>query len=165
MNWKAYTRICLQSNMFCDIELLLRKRYYAHRSCSDIEIDLSGVWSGSTVDIQTAADFVLHLCSMCTVWLFETGARAREQSDAGADDGKGVSAVWNYAGKYGCYQNTTLDIFPMRYHSMGNWYLALYNFLQKIFWSGKHGKKGNAVIGEMTEPDRFNLTRYHYQYH
>jgi len=25
--------------MFCDIELLLRKRYYAHRSCSDIETD------------------------------------------------------------------------------------------------------------------------------
>ncbi len=30
-------------------------------------------------------------------------------------------------------ENTTLDIFPMRYHSMGNWHLALYNFLQKIF--------------------------------
>ena len=25
------------------------------------------------------------------------------------------------------------DVFPMRYHSMGNWHLALYNFLQKIF--------------------------------
>lgn len=29
--------------------------------------------------------------------------------------------------------NTNFDIFPMRYHSMGNWHLALYNFLQKIF--------------------------------
>ena len=29
--------------------------------------------------------------------------------------------------------NTTFDVFPMRYHSMGNWHLALYNYLQKIF--------------------------------
>lgn len=30
-------------------------------------------------------------------------------------------------------ENTTFDIFPMQYHSWGNWNLALYNFLQKIF--------------------------------
>ncbi len=30
-------------------------------------------------------------------------------------------------------QNTVFDNYPMRYHSMGNWHLALYNFLQKIF--------------------------------
>ena len=30
-------------------------------------------------------------------------------------------------------ENTTFDTFPMRYHSIGNWHLALYNFLQKIF--------------------------------
>lgn len=29
--------------------------------------------------------------------------------------------------------NTCFDVFPMRYHSMGNWHLALYNYLQKIF--------------------------------
>ena len=29
--------------------------------------------------------------------------------------------------------NTCFDVFPMRYHSVGNWHLALYNFLQKIF--------------------------------
>lgn len=29
--------------------------------------------------------------------------------------------------------NTNFDVFPMRYHSMGNWHLALYNYLQKIF--------------------------------
>ena len=29
--------------------------------------------------------------------------------------------------------NTCFDVFPMRYHSMGNWHLALYDFLQKIF--------------------------------
>lgn len=29
--------------------------------------------------------------------------------------------------------NTSFDVFPMRYHSMGSWHLALYNFLQKIF--------------------------------
>ena len=29
--------------------------------------------------------------------------------------------------------NTNFDTFPMRYHSMGNWHLALYNFLQKAF--------------------------------
>ena len=29
--------------------------------------------------------------------------------------------------------NTTFYVFPMRYHSMGNWHLALYNYLQKIF--------------------------------
>ena len=29
--------------------------------------------------------------------------------------------------------NTDFDVFPMRYHSMGNWHLALYNFLQRIF--------------------------------
>ena len=29
--------------------------------------------------------------------------------------------------------NTSFDIYPMRYHSMGNWHLALYNFLQKLF--------------------------------
>lgn len=29
--------------------------------------------------------------------------------------------------------NTSMDVFPMRYHSMGNRHLALYNFLQKIF--------------------------------
>ena len=29
--------------------------------------------------------------------------------------------------------NTTFDIFPMRYHSIGHWHLSLYNFLQKIF--------------------------------
>ncbi len=29
--------------------------------------------------------------------------------------------------------NTSLDIFPMRYHSIGHWHLSLYNFLQRIF--------------------------------
>ncbi len=29
--------------------------------------------------------------------------------------------------------NTEFDVFPMRYHSMGSWHLALYNFLQRIF--------------------------------
>lgn len=29
--------------------------------------------------------------------------------------------------------NADFDIFPMRYHSMGNWHLALYNFLLRIF--------------------------------
>lgn len=29
--------------------------------------------------------------------------------------------------------NTSLDVFPMRYHSIGNWHLALYNFLQVLF--------------------------------
>ena len=29
--------------------------------------------------------------------------------------------------------NTDFDVFPMRYHSIGNWHLALYNFLQRIF--------------------------------
>ncbi len=29
--------------------------------------------------------------------------------------------------------NTSFDVYPMRYHSMGNWHLALYNFLQRIF--------------------------------
>ena len=29
--------------------------------------------------------------------------------------------------------NTEFDVFPMRYHSMGNWHLALYNLLQRIF--------------------------------
>ncbi len=30
-------------------------------------------------------------------------------------------------------KNCSMDVFPMRYHSMGSWHLALYNFLQKIF--------------------------------
>lgn len=30
-------------------------------------------------------------------------------------------------------QNTTFDLFPMRYHSWGNWHLAFYNFLLKTF--------------------------------
>ena len=29
--------------------------------------------------------------------------------------------------------NTDMDVFPMRYHSIGNWHLALYNLLQRIF--------------------------------
>jgi enterochelin esterase-like enzyme len=29
--------------------------------------------------------------------------------------------------------NTMLDVFPMRWHSIGHWHLALYNFLQMIF--------------------------------
>ena len=29
--------------------------------------------------------------------------------------------------------NTDMDVFPMRYHSQGNWHLALYNLLQRIF--------------------------------
>ena len=29
--------------------------------------------------------------------------------------------------------NTSFDMFPMRYHSIGHWHLSLYNFLQKIF--------------------------------
>lgn len=29
--------------------------------------------------------------------------------------------------------NTRFDVFPMRYHSMGSWHLALYDFLQNIF--------------------------------
>lgn len=29
--------------------------------------------------------------------------------------------------------NTEFDIFPMRYHSAGNWHLALYDFLPRIF--------------------------------
>jgi enterochelin esterase-like enzyme len=29
--------------------------------------------------------------------------------------------------------NTSFDIFPMRYHSIGHWHLSLYNFLQKLF--------------------------------
>ncbi len=30
-------------------------------------------------------------------------------------------------------ENSCFDVFPMRYHSHGNWHIALYNFLQKIF--------------------------------
>ena len=30
-------------------------------------------------------------------------------------------------------KNCSMDVFPMRYHSMGSWHIALYNFLQKIF--------------------------------
>lgn len=30
-------------------------------------------------------------------------------------------------------ENISFDVFPMRYHSQGNWHLALYNFLQKIY--------------------------------
>lgn len=30
-------------------------------------------------------------------------------------------------------ENTRFDVFPMRYHSSGNWHLALYNFLQHVF--------------------------------
>ena len=29
--------------------------------------------------------------------------------------------------------NTSFDIFPMRYHSIGHWHLSLYNCLQKLF--------------------------------
>ena len=29
--------------------------------------------------------------------------------------------------------NTSLDLFPMRYHSIGHWHLSLYNFLLKVF--------------------------------
>ena len=29
--------------------------------------------------------------------------------------------------------NTLFEVYPMRYHSQGNWHLALYNYLQKIF--------------------------------
>ena len=29
--------------------------------------------------------------------------------------------------------NTSFDVYPMRYHSIGSWHLALYNYLQKIF--------------------------------
>lgn len=29
--------------------------------------------------------------------------------------------------------NTSFDVYPMRYHSIRSWHLALYNFLQKIF--------------------------------
>ncbi len=30
-------------------------------------------------------------------------------------------------------ENTCFDVYPMRYHSIGSWHLALYNFLPKIF--------------------------------
>lgn len=30
-------------------------------------------------------------------------------------------------------ENTEFDVYPMRYHSIGSWHLALYNFLPKIF--------------------------------
>lgn len=30
-------------------------------------------------------------------------------------------------------QNTSFDVFPMRYHSQGNWHIALYNTLQLFF--------------------------------
>lgn len=30
-------------------------------------------------------------------------------------------------------ENTTFDVYPMRYHSVGSWHLALYNFLLEIF--------------------------------
>jgi len=33
--------------------------------------------------------------------------------------------------------NTTFDLFPVRYHSMGNWHLALYNCLQHMFTNGR----------------------------
>lgn len=29
--------------------------------------------------------------------------------------------------------NTSFDLFPMRYHSIGHWHLSLYNFLQRLF--------------------------------
>ncbi|MCD7857060.1 MAG: hypothetical protein LUG55_04555 [Clostridiales bacterium] len=32
-------------------------------------------------------------------------------------------------------ENTSFDILPMRYHSIGSWHLALYNCLQKLFVS------------------------------
>ncbi len=31
--------------------------------------------------------------------------------------------------------NTNFDVFPMRYHSQGNWHLALYNFLIRVYKS------------------------------
>lgn len=31
--------------------------------------------------------------------------------------------------------NTDFDVYPMRYHSIGSWHLALYNYLQRIFTS------------------------------
>ena len=44
------------------------------------------------------------------------------------------SNMLNVAGlKLRLNYNTSFDVFPMRYHSMGSWHLALYNFLQKIF--------------------------------
>jgi len=33
--------------------------------------------------------------------------------------------------RYG--ENTAFDVYPMQYHSIGSWHLALYNFLQRIF--------------------------------
>lgn len=30
-------------------------------------------------------------------------------------------------------ENTSFDVFPMRYHSWGNWHISLYNFLQHLF--------------------------------
>ena len=44
------------------------------------------------------------------------------------------SNMLNVAGlKLRLNYNTSFDVFPMRYHSMGSWHLALYNFVQKIF--------------------------------
>ena len=49
--------------------------------------------------------------------------------------------------------NTCFDVFPMRYHSMGNWHLALYNFYRRFF-SGKHvavelGRTSNPLLPQV----------------
>ena len=43
--------------------------------------------------------------------------------------------------------NTCFDVFPMRYHSMGNWHLALYNFYRRFSRAFfKHALVGSALL-------------------
>ena len=62
--------------------------------------------------------------------------RSKEQLPLSIDYLYATTGNFDFATPYmvpGYRVNTSFDIFPMRYHSIGHWHLSLYNFLQKVF--------------------------------
>lgn len=86
--------------------------------------------------------------SRTPVEYFEQNACSPKQSDLSIDYWYVASGTFDFAlssqvedykavlsidGRLKEGVNTSFDVFPMRCHSMGNWHLALYNFLIKAF--------------------------------
>lgn len=91
-----------------------------------------GAFSGSRTDVQAFEDTIQtgEFADMPIHYLYVASGNFDFALPGQVQD---YQALLDIEPRLRAGVNTTFDVFPMRYHSMGNWHLALYNFLQKIF--------------------------------
>ncbi len=91
-----------------------------------------GAFSGSRTDVQAFEDTIQtgEFADMPIHYLYVASGNFDFALPGQVQD---YQALLDIEPRLRAGVNTTFDVFPMRYHSMGNWHLALYNYLQKIF--------------------------------